>query len=200
MADDRILKVTAHRNPSPTGWGDKWVGVARVVDENGFEHNHKGYGDTKSEAKRNAINAVFSILENSGIGFDRDSVIVDITSPNIDAKVEAGRLVEFTMDDPVGNEGDRKTFTTEYIPQNAAFWLFGMECCFDSTLSEKYELVSTMLKVWGVFRGGDSQDSVMALHNMSFEIFEAIAKREWTEITMTINAEGIITNWELIND
>ena len=122
-----------------------------------------------------------------------------LSPPNIDANVIHGDLVEFTIDDPVGNEGDRKKFTTNEIPQNVALWLFGMDCCFDPTLSEKYELVSAMLKVWGVFKGGDNKDTIMDFHEMEPYVFEAIAERQWTEITITLNEENQILHWDLIN-
>ncbi len=173
-----------------------------MVDDNGFRHSHNACGDTKSEAKQNARDAVFSILENSGIGFDRTRVSIDITPPDVDATISAGKLTEFTIDDPVdvNGNGDRKTFTTDEIPQNVAVWLFEVDCCFDPTLSEKYELVSGMLKVWGIFRGGDDQESVMELHNMEQYVFDAIVDRKWTEITITVNEDSEILHWDVIID
>jgi hypothetical protein len=61
--------------------------------------------------------------------------------------------------------------------RNSTPGVFGVDC-FEPALLERYELVSAKLKVWGVFRGGDSQGNVMDLHEMEPHIFEAIAERQ----------------------
>ncbi|MDR1878127.1 MAG: hypothetical protein LBQ64_01010 [Bacteroidales bacterium] len=121
--------------------------------------------------------------------------IIKIAPPEISAIVGDGHLQSFKMFCPYMEE-DKEHSVPEEMSENTAFWVFGLDC-FDIKLSEQYELVSAMLKVWGVYKGGDSADTVKSLHNLSDQNFDIIAAKTWKTITINISEDESSLSWNI---
>ena len=84
-------------------------------------------------------------------------------------------------------------FTQREMSKNVLAWLSDI-CDYDESLSPVHELVIAQLKVWDVYLGGNTQDEILTLHNLTAEQFHAIATKSWEVITIakTDGDDGLI--------
>jgi hypothetical protein len=121
---------------------------------------------------------------------------IKIEPPIVSAIVNDGHLFSFEMYCPLTEENKNHLVPND-MSENTAFWVFGLDC-YDNSLSKKYELVSAMLKIWNVYKGGDSADTVKTLHNLSDQNFDIISAKTWKKIKLTVNEDENKLYWDII--
>ncbi|HOS16814.1 MAG TPA: hypothetical protein PKX15_07395 [Bacteroidales bacterium] len=188
----RIPKKTIHVYKSKTT-GRCWYWTVGFVNEQGqcVGETYFGQADTKREAKQAAKNVPMPTMMKLPTSIKK---IISINPPQVDAKIINGYLSEFTVYD---SDDQKISFSTEEISQNTALWVFEIDDCFDSSLSEEYELVIAMLKIWRVFKGGVNRETVQNLHNLSDSDFDTIVNRNWNEIKINIDENNNFI-WDII--
>jgi len=172
----------------------KWVWNVNCLDEDGnIVRRGHGREDSEKKANKKANGFVCSTGGGTGtgigtgnswtyVGENGETFEVTITPPKVNASIIDGHLEYSEIINPWTNEFHR--FTSNEISQNELAWLTGL-CFFDGSLSEEHKLVATMLKVLGVYLGGNSTTEIMSLHNLTAEQFEAIATKSWESATIT---------------
>ena len=145
---------------------------------------------SKRDAKRRAREQEPPCIP--GIPLERGETLIG--PPDIDAQVENGQLVEFSIKNLSGIE---HLFTTTDIDQNAALWIFGMNC-FDPDLSEDWELVKALLKVWGLYIGGSTETEIKSQHNLCDDDITLLAHRNWNCIEFICDQAGVY-HWNFVD-
>lgn len=188
----RIPEKIIHVYKSKTT-GRCWYWTVGFVNDQGqcVGETYFGQADTKREAKQAAKDVPMPTMMKLSTSIKK---LISINPPQVDAKIINGYLSEFTVYDP---DDQKISFSTEEISQNTALWIFGIDDCFDSSLSEEYELVIAMLKIWRVFKGGVNRETVQNSHNLSDANFEDIVNRNWNEIIINIDENNNFI-WDII--
>lgn len=86
-----------------------------------------------------------------------------ITPPNVDVIGIRGYLSSFTVE---ALDGTSNEFSAEEINQKAFSFFFGMPCAKEEKIEDAEKLI-TILKIWGIYRGGLNIKTIMKIHNMS---------------------------------
>ena len=141
------------------------------------DNNKEGWEATKSEAKDKAATEC--------------GTNCSIVCPAIDASIKHGYLSDFTM---VNLEGQPITFSAGEINENLFYWISGI-ACYESILCTATERVIAILKVWGIYSGGFSEDMVKDNHDLSSDDFDKLAAKEWYGLTITLEDDDTIT-WD----
>jgi|SRR5690606_18174661 len=153
---------------SSTGW---WAWGCKDGDG-------AGSSPSKSEARAQARAAC------SGEGI--------ITPPDVDVVAYRGYLSHFTIEDL---DGKRNTFSTEEISQAEFSFFFGMPCANDEKVEDSRKLI-TILKIWGLYRGGYNVETIMKLHYLTPDDVKKLITRRYYGGTIIVEDDGTIT-WKL---
>jgi len=157
-----------------TGW---WHWECKDSDKGGS-------AKSKSDAKDDAQDACG---EGNGV----------ITSrPRIDTELIDGHVASFKALDLVGY---KKSWSVADIPENEFFWLAGVTEFFHPDKSTKLSRVTTILKVWDIYRGGANEESIKEKHNLDNQKFNKLAAKDWYGLKITIDEDGEI-HWDFPND
>ena len=161
-----------------------WLWRVYWYDENNnWMCSDMGTATSKREARRQANASECPCC--SKLTKDPYKKEITIDPPLINAEVVNGHLCSFEMDNW---QGKICKFTTSEIDENTAFWIFGLDC-FDSNVSSPAKLVAAMLKIWGLYRGGNCKKSIMKLHNLNEEQFDMIVKKVWKTIIVKFDEQ-----------
>lgn len=136
--------------------------------------SNEGWSPSKRRARNNAE-------ESCGIAFI-------LTPPIVEAKFLRGFLSEFSVD----NLDDKKqTFSVGEINEGLFLFYFGLECVNEYKLTDEEKIV-TILKIWGIYRGGLNKERIMKLHNLNKEQFNLLAKKDYWGLKIKIDENGKI--------
>jgi hypothetical protein len=106
-----------------------------------------------------------------------------LVPPDIDVHIYRGHLATFSVSNL---DGDRVTFSAEEISQAAFQAIFGMEIG-EREPSKPVDIVVALLKIWGVYRGGVSEEAIRKYHDLTPEIFGRLASKRIEGLTLTID-------------
>ena len=115
-----------------------------------------------------------------------------VSSPDVDLIAFRGYLSNFTVQNL---EGKDVTFSAEEIGQSEFSFFFGLPCAKEEVSSDSQKVI-TILKIWGIYRGGISPEQIMILHNLSDIDFRKLANRQYFGGKITIEDDGVIV-WNL---
>ena len=135
----------------------------------------EGYACTKSEAKAAAQSAC--------------SAGYVITPPKVDATVISGYLATFSAKD-LNNQIN--TFSVGEISENSFCGFFGLDC-FENSQSSDVLKATTILKIWGIYRGGITSTQIKTLHYLNNTEFNKLIARQYFGLEITINDNGTIS-------
>jgi hypothetical protein len=148
-----------------TGW---WVWECK-------EGNIGGSAPTKSEARAQARTAC------SGAGGI-------VSPPDVDVVAFRGYLSNFTVKDLNGNS---LTFSAEEIKQSEFSFFYGLPCANDEIIEDTRKVI-TILKIWGIYRGGLNKEAIQKLHYLSDSDYNILVERKYFGGKIQINDDGEI--------
>lgn len=111
-----------------------------------------------------------------------------LVPPAVDAQVVGGSLTRFTINNL---DNVRRTFDVSEISENAVFYFYGLECA-DPTSLTNAEKAMTILKIWGIYRGGQTEEEISALHFLSRDQFQKLIERKYKGLKIVINDDDTI--------
>lgn len=114
-----------------------------------------------------------------------------IIPPPVDFIVTNGYLIEFTYANLFNVE---TTFQSSEITQEVFEYVFGYEKCFQDLLP-KEKVVQAILKIWGIFRDGDTEDEIMNSHNLTESQFNMLYEGSWINIVLEISEDETEYLW-----
>lgn len=153
---------------SSTGW---WVWECK-------DGSGGGSAPTKSDA-RDAARAACS----GGIV---------ITPPDVDVIAYRGYLSNFSVENLDGKD---ITFSAEEISQAEFSFFFGLPCANDERIDDVQKVI-TVLKIWGIYRGGANAEMIKKLHYLSDVDYRKLAPRQYFGGHIRIEDDGTI-RWRL---
>lgn len=130
--------------------------------------SNEGWAPTKSEARNNAKTSCNTSF---------------ITPPNVNLEANRGYLTKFSCSNL---EGVIQTFSVGEINEALFSFFFGLECAKDYNLTAE-EKVVTILKIWGIYRGGITKKRIMELHNLEDEQFARLTKKDYWNLRIEID-------------
>lgn len=137
-----------------------------------------GSASSKSEAKAQGAAACGSI--------------VILTPPLVDLIAYRGQLASFTI---ANLDGKSVTFSATEIKETEFSFFFGLPFANDEKVEDARKVI-TILKIWGIYRGGQNAESLKKLHNLSDKDYKKLYRRQYFEGKITIQDNGLNT-WEL---
>lgn len=141
-----------------------------------------GSGGGSAPTKSDARGAAKSACGGEGI----------ITPPNVDLVAHRGYLSHFIVEDL---DGRKNTFSAEEIRQAEFSYFFGMPCSNDEKVDDARKLI-TILKIWGIYRGGFNVEMIMKLHFLTPDDTKKLISRRYFGGTIIVEDNGAII-WKL---
>lgn len=154
-----------------TGW---WAWHCKDGSASGYAPSH---ADAKKEAKAACTSRIAS---------DKDTF--DIIPPLVNAVMYRGYLSHFTAENL---DGKSITFSVEEIRQSECLWFFGLPCAAYEHISPARKAI-TILKIWGIYRGGNNVDTIKKLHYLSDDGFIKLINRQYIGLQIIIEDDGRI--------
>lgn len=112
----------------------------------------------------------------------------DIMPPLVNAVVYRGYLSNFTVENL---DGKQVTFSVEEISQAEFSFFFGLPCAKEEKIDDTRKAI-TILKIWGICRGGLNVEKIKKLHYLSDEDFNKLINRKYFGLKITIQNDGRI--------
>jgi hypothetical protein len=111
-----------------------------------------------------------------------------VNPPFVDATVYRGYLASFTamtLDEvPV-------TYSSSEISESEFSYYYGLPCANSELLTDTQKIV-TILKIWGLYRGGFTIEEIKKTHNIPDPIFKKLIRRKYFSGSITIEEKGEI--------
>jgi hypothetical protein len=133
-----------------------------------------GPSQNKADAKRDAE-------AKCGTGFA-------LVPPEFDAEFTRGYLTKFTA---FNLDGERITFSAGEIAEEAFHFFFGLEGTGPSSLTPAEKAI-TILKIWGIYRGGATEPQIRKLHHLEKDQFTMLTGRQVEGLSIQIDDNGTI--------
>jgi len=109
-----------------------------------------------------------------------------LTPPPVDAQIYRGHLAAFTVQNL---ERERVTFSAGEVSEDLFQYLFGFANEGAAKL-KPVAIVVALLKIWGIYRGGDSEEAVRNQHALSADVFGRLAKRKFGGLKLAVANDG----------
>ena len=113
---------------------------------------------------------------------------VTLTPPDVGAQVVRGHLATFTA---INLDNERVTFSVGEISEQAFFYYFGLECAQPQKLTPAEKAI-TILKIWGIYRGGLTEEKIRKLHFLDQQQFDRLVKKQYKGLSITLNDDNTI--------
>lgn len=152
-----------------TGW---WMWECADGETGGSAPNKS---DARAQARKSCVQA-------AGIIFP----------PNVDIIAYRGYLASFSVKNL---DGKLVTFSTEEISQAKFSFFFGLPCANDEKIEEVQKVI-TILKIWGIYRGGLNEESVKKFHFLSTDDYKRLSMRKYYGGKICIEDDDTIS-WNL---
>jgi hypothetical protein len=113
---------------------------------------------------------------------------VTLTPPDIDAHIVRGHLATFTVSNL---DNERVTFSAGEISEQAFFYFCGLECAEPDRLTPAEKAI-TILKIWGIYRGGLTEERIRKLHFLDQNQFSKLVKKQFAGLKILVNDDGTV--------
>lgn len=135
----------------------------------------------KSAANRVKNEIVCNLNPNNETGQGEPQIDIQILPPNVNAVISCGYMDFFEIINPFNDEIEH--FTSDEISENSLAWLVGL-CFYDSSETERVELLIAQLKVWGIYRGGENENEIKNIYHLEQSQIEIILAKSWHHISL----------------
>jgi hypothetical protein len=115
-----------------------------------------------------------------------------IAPPLVDIVAYRGYLSHFTV---FNLDGNPTIFSTGEISECEFSFYFGFPCSKTEVISDERKAI-VILKILGVYRGGQTVLQIKTLHNLTDQNFSKLIKKEFDNGTLTVEDNGTL-KWVL---
>lgn len=108
---------------------------------------------------------------------------VDIDPPFFDTEVVQGALSNFTVNDLDGNSVN---FPVNDISEEEFNFFFGFVCEEEDNDISEAQKAKTILRIWGIYRGGNTVSEIQMQHDLSPSDFNKLIAKDYINLEITI--------------
>lgn len=111
-----------------------------------------------------------------------------VKPPSVGAQIDKGQLASMEVKNL---DNQKVTFQSSEISEEAFMYFCGLTC-FEPVKVSKAEKAITILKIWGLYRGGTDEKSIRKLHFLDEAQFDQLIARQYLGLKIVIEDDNTI--------